>query len=329
MAGSSVSQSPYRSALEDAANPPQMASMPATQQAFSSPQAKRWLDALNTDFPPGSNFSWEQAQAIKQRIGDAMGTPDLVSSIGMQNLKNIYGGLARGMETTATQHGQDRLFNEANAGTTAGHTFMDNVGSKIAKANNPMQESIAPEQATNSILNSGDTTLQAVRDQMPDAADVLAAYKLRQASTAKPSVATQYDDTSTGTFLTNMNRMRQDRPGGYSALYNDPAVQQQLDDLQTVAGRLRATERHLNTSGTAETLGWMEYLRNIAEHVGKGEYGKAVGATVMPPVVGLGAGRLMTSPTVARYAAAPGGGPPIMPPSRAGLLGDVGNLYGQ
>jgi hypothetical protein len=259
-----------------------------------------------------------------------MGTPDLVGSIGMQNLKNIYRGLATGMENTAVAHGQGTLFNDANQFTTDGHNFIDTVGSKIAKANNPAQETIAPEQATKSVLNSGDTTLQAVRDRLPDAADTLAAYNLRQASTAKPSVASQYDDTSTGTFLTNMNRMQQDRPGGYSALYGDPAVQQQLDDLQTVAGRLRATERHLNTSGTAETLGWMEYLRNIAEHVGKGEYGKAVGATVMPPVVGMGAGRLMTSPAVARYAGAQGGGAPIIPPSSAGLLGNVGNLfYGQ
>jgi hypothetical protein len=329
MAGSAVDQSPFRAALDNAANPPNLASMPATQRAFSSPQARAWLDALNKDFPQGGNFSWEQAQAIKQRIGDAMGTPDLVAGIGMQNLKSIYGGLADGMKTTATQHGQGALFNDANAVTTAGHTFMDNVGSKIARANNPMQEPIAPEQATKNILNSGDTTLQAVRDQMPDAADVLAAHKLRQASTAKPSVATQYDDTSTGTFLTNVNRMRQDRPGGYQALYGAPSTQQQLEDLSTVAGRLRATERHLNTSGTAEQLGWMQYLQAIAEHAGKGEYGKAFGAAVGPPVIGYGGGRLMTSPLATRLAAAQGGGPPIMPPGRGGLLGNIANLTGQ
>ena len=129
-------------------------------------------------------------------------------------------------------------FNNANAVTTAGHTFIENVGSKIAKANNPLQETVAPEQATNSILNSGDTTLQAVRQEMPDAADVLAAYKLRQAQTAKPSVAGAYNDTSTGTFLTNMNRSQQQTPGGHNALFNDPAVQGQLDDLTEVARRL-------------------------------------------------------------------------------------------
>ena len=61
--------------------------------------------------------------------------------------------------------------------------------------------------------------MQAVRQEMPDAADVLAAYKLRQAQTAKPSVAGAYNDTSTGTFLTNMNRSQQQTPGGHNALF--------------------------------------------------------------------------------------------------------------
>jgi hypothetical protein len=319
MAGTAVDQSPYRAALDNAANPPNLASMPATQQAFSSPQAKAWLDALNADFPQGGNFSWEQAQAIKQRIGDAMGTPDLVGSIGMQNLKNIYGGLAKGMENTAVAHGQGNLFNEANAVTTDGHNFIDTVGSKIATANNPRQETIDPEQATKSVLNSGDTTMQAVRNRLPDAADVLAAYKLRQASTAKPSVASAYDDTSTGTFLTNMNRMQQDRPGGYNALYNDPAVQGQMDDLMTVAKQLRATERHVNTSGTAEQLGWMQYLKGIADAFPRP--GQMAIATAVPPMMGIGGGRLLTSPLATRVAAAQGPGAPIIPPSRGGLLG--------
>jgi hypothetical protein len=294
--------------------------MPATQQAWASGQAQRWLDALNTDIGRG-NLTWEQAQAIRTRIGDAMGTPAIADAIGMQQLRRMYGGLADGMKTSAVQNGQGALFNNANAVTTAGHTFMENVGSKIAKANNPLQETVAPEQATNNILNSGDTTLQAVRQEMPDAADVLAAYKLRQAQTAKPSVAGAYNDTSTGTFLTNMNRSQQQTPGGHNALFNDPAVQGQLDDLTEVARRLRATERHLNTSGTAEQLGWMQYLQGIGEAASELKPGKLAGAITIPPTVGWGLGKLMTSPTATRFAAAQGAGPPLLAPRIAGLLG--------
>ena len=320
MAGASVDAQPFRAALTDAAAPPNLASMPATQQAWASGQAQRWLDALNTDIGHG-NLSWEQAQAIRTRIGDAMGTPGIVDAIGMQQLRRMYAGLAQGMENSAVANGQGALFKSANAVTTEGHAFIENVGSKIAKANNPLQETVAPDKATSNILNSGDTTMQAIRQEMPDAADVLAAYKLRQAQTAKPSVAGNYNDTSTGTFLTNMNRMRQQTPGGYGALYQNPSVQGQLDDLTTVAQRLRATERHLNTSGTAEQLGWMQYLQGIAEAASELKPGKLAGAITIPPTVGWGLGRLMTSPTATRFAAAQGAGPPLLAPRIAGLLG--------
>ena len=329
MAGATVDAAPYRAALEDAASPPNLASLPANQRAFASAQAKKWLDALDADVGPGGTLTWEQAQAIKQRIGDAMGTPEIVASIGDQAMRRMYGGLADGMRTSAAQNGQGGAFDAANAVTTKGHAFIENTISKIIKANNPLQETVTPEQATNNVLNGGDTTMQAVRDQLPAAADTTAAYNLRRAATAKPSVATQYDDTSTGTFLSNMNRMRQNQPGGYGALYNTPSVQQQLEDLSTVAGRLRATERHLNTSGTAEQLGWMEYVRNIVEQASKGNYGKAVGAAVIPPIVGAGGARVMSSPLATRFAAAQGAGPPAMLPRTAGLLGDIAQLTGQ
>jgi hypothetical protein len=322
MAGASVDAAPFRSALTDAAAPPNLASMPATQQAWASGQAQRWLDALNADIGRG-NLTWEQAQAIRTRVGDAMGTPGIADAVGMQQLRRMYGGLADGMRTSAVQNGQGALFNNANAVTTAGHNFIETVGSKIAKANNPLQETVAPEQATNSIMNSGDTTLQAVRQEMPDAADVLAAYKLRQAQTAKPSVAGAYNDTSTGTFLTNMNRSQQQTPGGHNALFNTPAVQGQLDDLTEVARRLRATERHLNTSGTAEQLGWMQYLQGIAEAGSEMKLGKLAAAITVPPTLGTGMGRLMTSPLATRLAAARGMGPGAVAPSTAGLLGAI------
>jgi hypothetical protein len=325
MAGAAVDPTSYRAALTDAAAPPNLASVPANQQAFSNPQASRWLAALDADAPPGQALSWEQAQAIKQRIGDALGTPDIVNSIGYNQLQRIYAGLAQGMQATAVQHGQGALFDAANAVTTQGHQFIANTLSKIIRAANPMQESVTPEQATNNILNSGDSTLQDVRNQMPDAADQLAAFNLRRASTAKPSVATTPNDTSTGTFQTNMNQMQQRTPGGYAALYNTPALQQQLGDLQTVAGALRETQKHVNTSGTAEQLGWYDYMKNIGEAAGELKPGRAAAAIAIPPLFGWGAGTALTSPGLTRYAAGRGAGPAALRPGVAGLLGAGSN----
>jgi hypothetical protein len=328
MAGASVDAQPFRAALTDAAAPPNLASMPATQKAWASGQAQRWLNALNTDIGHG-NLTWEQAQAIRTRIGDAMGTPGIADAVGMQQLRRLYGGLAQGMENSAVANGQGTLFRDANAVTTEGHAFIENVGRKIAKANNPLQETVDAEDATKNILQSNDTTMQAVRREMPDAADTVAAFKLRQAQTAKPSVAGAYDDTSTGSFLSNMNRMRQKTPGGYNALFNTPTAQNQLDDLTEVARRLRATERHLNTSGTAEQLGWMAYLSGLTGAIGSGNLGAIALAAGGPPAAGIGLGKLMTSPLATRLAAARGMGPGVLPSGTGGLLGALPGATGQ
>ena len=326
MAGAAVNPSGFRTALGAAAAPPRLSSLPETQQAWGNPQARSWLAALNNDVGRSGNITWDQARAIRTRIGDAMGTPAIVEGVGAQQLRDIYGSLTDDLGNAATAHGQGALFNNANAVSTRGHAFIDNTLRKVVKANNPIQETVDPEQATKSILNGGDTHVQAIRDNMPDAADLLAAYRLRQAQTANPSVATAYDDTSTGKFLSNVNRMRQQTPDGYDALYNTPGVRRQVDDLATVAGRLRATERHLNTSGTAEQLGWMEYARQIIEHAANQRYGAMVMSAVVPPVVGKGAGWLMTNPDLARLVSAGGAGPAPLRPSITGLLGSSANM---
>jgi hypothetical protein len=117
--------------------------------------------------------------------------------------------------------------------------------------------------------------------------------------------------------------MRQQQPGGYGALYSDPTVQQNLDDLSTVAQQLRQTERHLNTSGTAEQLGMMKYAGDVGSAVQEGEYKKALGNLVIPPLIGQGLGKVMTSPGLTRYVSAQGLGAPLMPPKAAGLLGAI------
>lgn len=323
MAGAAVTPDGYRSALDEVTS---RLGLPETQKVLTPGLATRLREALTTDVPTGAAITWDQAQRLRTLIGQTMGVPEIAQSVGMDTLKRAYAGIASDMRATAAQHGQDGVFDAANQVSTEGHAFIDGTLNKIITKNNPLQETVTPEQATRNILNGGDTTMQAVRDKLPGAADTLAAFNLRQASTAKPSVATDYGDTSTGTFLTNINRMRQNTPGGYNALYDTPSVQQQLEDLSTVAGRLRATERHLNTSGTAEQLGWMGYLKGIYDAAAEGKLGKTIGAAVIPPVVGQGGGRLMTSPVATRYAAAQGAGPALLPPRTAGLLGSLPEL---
>lgn len=323
MAGAAVTPSGYQSALDSVTK---QLGLPETQKALTPALAQKLSDALSADV--GGNMTWDQASALRTLIGQTMGVPEISQSVGADVLKRAYAGIASDMRNTAVAHGQDALFDAANKVSTDGHAFINGPLAKVISTNNPAQERITPDQATSNLLNSDGTTLQAIRDNLPGAADQLAAYKLRQMATAKPSVATAYDDTSTGTYLSNANRMRQNQPGAYDALYQDPAVRQQLDDLSTVAGRLRMTEKHLNTSGTAEQLAWMEYLRNIGEAVSEGSVRNTLGAMTLPPTVGRLGGKLLTSPTLTRFAAGQGAGPPAIPPSAGGLLGAAPQLAG-
>ena len=318
MAGASVDPAPYRKALEYAASPPALASLPENQRAFASAQARKWLDALNTDVPPGQTLTWEQAQALKSQIGDAMGTTDITGNMSASQLKGIYGGLAEGMKDTANQHGQGGLFNAANQVTIDGHQFIDGTLSRIIQRNNQGQEIMRPDDVARTLLRDN-TAQQQLRDQLPAAADAIAAAKLRDMQTAKPS---QQGDVSTGTFLTNARAQMRDDPEGTRALFSDPLVSQKLDDLVTVADQLRSVEKNMNTSKTAPTSRLMEMAPRaiMAATMGGPKAGAGMlGADVLwPSLVRRG----LTSPLGIKVASTPSGPRlPIENPRVAGLLG--------
>jgi hypothetical protein len=322
MAGAAVDPTAYRKALEYAASPPGLATLPENQRAFASAQARKWLDALNTDVPPGRMLSWEQAQALKQRIGDAMGTTDIAGSMNATQLKGIYGGLAEGMKDAATQRGQRGLFDTATQVTIDGHQFIDGTLSKIIQRNNQGQETMRPDDVARTLLRDN-TAQQQLRDQLPTAADAIAAAKLRDMQTAKPS---QQGETSTGTFLTNARRQIRDDPEGTRALFNNPQVAQNLDDLVTVADRFRSVEKNMNTSKTAPTNRMLEMGPRAVMAGAMGGLPAAAGMIgtdmLLPSLVRRG----LTSPAGIRVASTPAGPRlPIDSPRVAGLLGYLAN----
>lgn len=320
LAGTSVDPAPYRTALERAANDPALASMPANQRAFAIAKAKEWLGALNEDVPPGQQMSWEQAQAIRRKIGDAMGTPEISGSIGDAALKNIYGSLAGAMEKTAVTNGQAGPFAAANQVTIDGHNFIDTVLTRAVSKNNAGQETIAPDAAARSLLGSNDA-LQQLRARVPEAADALAAHQLRQNALARPSQQTDGGAVSTGTFLTNTAAQRMARPGGTAALFGPQ--QQDIADLVTFASNLRKMEQTMNAPKTAGAAAIAILAPQLlaAWHSG-GTMGMAqvLAANLGAPYV---AGRFLTNPGLIRLAGAQRGQNPFGGPRVAGLLGGL------
>jgi hypothetical protein len=177
---------------------------------------------------------------------------------------------------------------------------------------------ISPEQAaTNAFSGSanGGTTLQAIRQQMPQAADELAAFKLRDMGLAN---AGQQNATATrlspGTFVTDSAKLS---PQAADALFGtDPALAQRVQDLATVGGSMKGTERFMNNSNTgahgaathimAAPIAAMEGAVRGHEFGGwPGAAAGLIGGAAAPFAPSWLAGRLTTSPMLTRALAAP------------------------
>jgi hypothetical protein len=326
-----VAPSNYRGSLTSLTS--KLSALPETAKALIPARTWELLDAINKDVPAGQSMTWQQAQQLRSAIGRVMGVPEIVQSVGKDQLKQAYGGISQDMRDTATRVDAARApgsnapsavdaFTNANKVSTDGHAFIDGPLSKIVKSTNPAQD-IHPEQATKSVLGSGDTTLEALRREMPAAADELAAYKLRDMVLATPGAAGRTGtETSVGTFLTDLNRFRQQNPAGFRALYSDPAVARKIDAMATVAETMKETARRANTSGTGP-------------YMAMGEAGSAAVATWLathsptatalavggPFVLNRGAALAATNPMLSSMASAPG--PRNMPhPLTTGLLVD-------
>ncbi len=152
---------------------------------------------------------------------------------------------------------------------------------------------------------------------MPSAADELAAYKLRDMATATPGRATQESPLSATTFSTQLNQLSSE---ARTALFG--AVEPKVSALQTVAERSKETmARYGNPSGTAGSLAHTALFAapfTIAEGIRAGhDIGGMPGAIAggvtgaAPYVAGPIAANLTAREALARYLAAPVGGPGI------------------
>lgn len=318
MANATVDPSSYRTALGALSS--KLSALPETQKALLPPRAAQMLNAINTDVPAGSTMPWNQAQQLRSAIGEIMGVPEVSQSLGTQALSRMYGGLSEDMKTSAKANNAGDLFDNANAVTTAGHAFIDNTLSKIIRSKNPAQETVRPEQATAQVLGGGDTTLQGLRAEMPQAADELAAYKLRDMAMATPGNAGRTGtDTSVGTFLTDLNRMRQSAPNGTKALFSDPAIAQKVDALATVADSMKETAKRANASGTASHMIIPQMALAAGEtYHATGSIPATIAAVAAPYVANKAAALSVSRPWATRFASTPSGTP------GSGALGLVG-----
>lgn len=265
----------------------------------------------------GSSLPWTDMRAWRSAVGDELQNSLLSKDGNQEAWRRLYGSLSGALGDAATKAGAGSEWAAANSITNKGHLFTETTLSDIL--NHPgAQNTVRPEDAAQVALNGagrGGSTLQMLRQEMPQASDELAAFKLRQMATATAGKQTQEAPVSATTFSTQLNSLS---PEARRALFS--GIEPKLSALQTVAERGKDTFAHYgNPSGTGGNL---QHAGLLTAPIVIGEAARgghdigglpgavaAGSAAAAPYLAGPIASNLTARETLARYLAAPTGGP--------------------
>lgn len=198
---------------------------------------------------PNGTLPWATVRAIRTRIGEQLENPQLIADGGTAQAKRLYGALTDDLQSAAANSPNPSalpLFNLANQFTANGHNYIENVLAPLMSKDTPS--------AARWMLNSakgGDQVLGPLRQNMPNVADDVAAFKLRDMALApngsQNAAGTQ---VSPGSFLTDWNALA---PEAKAALYQDPTVATRVNALAQIAGAVKQRQALVNHSNTAHS----------------------------------------------------------------------------
>ena len=202
-------------------------------------------DDLTSDIGDSGTLQWQAAKNLRSDIGAKIGSGAWSPDRDLAALNAVHGQLTDALGATAAAHDAEDAWQTARAVTKEGHDFLDNGLRSILNAN----PEGAVDQAMRGVKRGGGSLLTDLRAQMPNAVDQLGGYQLRQMALAPPS-----RQNATGTaispssYLTGRTSLS---PEASAALFGRPDVAADLNNLDQVAGSMRATyERLPNPSGT-------------------------------------------------------------------------------
>lgn len=121
-----------------------------------------------------------EVRDLQQTIGAAKGIPSVVNSIGKENLSKMYHGVMDDIRTTASENDALPEFTSAQETSNRLNQFKEGVVDKMIGGTTPNLAADAdPGKLATKLLTGGGQNLQALRAQLPEAADALAAAHLR------------------------------------------------------------------------------------------------------------------------------------------------------
>lgn len=144
-------------------------------------QAGQELESLTgtAGVPP----TWAEVRTIRSKLGEALGDPTLIRDIGKQNIAMLYRAISDDLTRSAKKVGAGEAWKNYNEESTRLYNFAGGTLSKVLSATGQQGEEILPGVMAKRLLDTGKldaTDLAALRAEIPEAANELAAVALRQ-----------------------------------------------------------------------------------------------------------------------------------------------------
>jgi hypothetical protein len=320
-----VNVSNYSKALDSISD--DLPAAPATAKVLQPGFTRQLADALKQDIGESDVLPWRTVKGIRSRIGEMLEDPNLPADAGTAELKRLYAGLSKDMQAAVKEAGPEAeaAFKTANTVTANGHKFIDGILRPL------IREGQTPEGAASSVLpkmNKGGSVITQIRQEMPAAADEIAAFKIRDMTAAAAGKQNATGDAvSSSSFLTDWNKLS---PEAKAALYQDPGVRQKLDSMAKVSEGIKDTMAMANHSNTGSHNSYAAMFHAIKDavlggvggHMVGGHSGSLIGAGLglSAPMGGYFASALTSSPRLTSYFAAPG----LLNPGAARLATGLG-----
>ena len=200
---------------------------------------------------------WQEARTLRAALGDALDSASISDDAGQGNLRKLYAAVSSDLRDAAGSLSTpndpyagiaaQKAFKIADDESTRLRNFTSNIVGKIVRSKNPAQAGINPESAASAMLSGGKkggTPISALRNEMPAAADELAAAHLRTIGLAD---STDPKSELSGSWQSKWEGLS---PEAKEALVPDPGARKALSASAQIANNLKG----LGKGEKAQTL---------------------------------------------------------------------------
>lgn len=324
--GTTTAPSNTVKALDDLTTP--TAGAEKTTGALVNPKLAEIKQNLAADLQANNGqIPFEALRALRSKVGSML-DESLVTGIQGGELKRLYGGLSKDLESAAGEAGAGSEFSRQANYYRARMERIENTLDKVVGKGTPEEvfKAIAPTD-----VDSVNKIRRVMRSLEPSEREVVSEAVINRLGRATPGKQTLDSNFSSETFLTNWNRIND---SAKVQLFPDATTRAKLDAIANVSSDIREGKTPFgNPSGTGQAATAAGVYGSVPVAAGMAMSGNVGGAAATLAVAGslvaganIGA-RMLTSPKVVDWLAK--SAKVTTPEQQKAQLGRLGVLYNE